>query len=64
MIRGAGFTPAKRDNKYDLLQIHDGENAPDKMVTDWSSQEQGALIAHTSSNNTACNNSVPLTINQ
>ena len=64
MIRGAGFTPAKRDNKYDLLQLHDGDNAPDKMVTDWSSQEQDALIAHTSSNNTACNNSVPLTINQ
>jgi hypothetical protein len=47
MIRGAGFTPAKRDNRYDLLQIHNDENSPDKQITDWSGQDQERLISHT-----------------
>ena len=36
LIRGGGFTPAQRDNYYDILRIHDGPNSPDLSVTDWS----------------------------
>jgi hypothetical protein len=58
MIREAGFTPAKRDNRYDLLQVHDGENAPDKLVKDWSTLETKRLICHTEDCAT-----IPLTVN-
>jgi cyclic dehypoxanthinyl futalosine synthase len=47
MIREAGFTPAKRDNRYDLLQIHDGDNSPDRIVTDWSLLNKDKLVSHT-----------------
>lgn len=36
LIRGAGFTPAQRDNTYDILRIHDTPASPDLAVTDWS----------------------------
>ena len=39
LIRDAGFTPAQRDNVYDILSIKDdapGSDAPDLRVTDWS----------------------------
>lgn len=36
LIRDAGFTPAQRNNTYDILSIKDGANAPDRMVADWS----------------------------
>ncbi|MCE2966502.1 MAG: radical SAM protein [Phycisphaerales bacterium] len=38
LIRGAGFTPAQRNNTYDIIRVHDGANghAPDLDVTDWS----------------------------
>lgn len=36
LIRGAGFTPAQRNNTYDILRIHDGPDSPDLRVTDWS----------------------------
>lgn len=36
LIRGAGFVPAQRDNVYDVLRVHDGPDAPDRRVTDWS----------------------------
>lgn len=42
LIREAGFTPAQRDNVYDLLKVHDASLAntpgfcPDLKVTDWS----------------------------
>jgi len=36
LIRGAGFTPAQRNNVYDLLKVHDGPDSPDLRVTDWS----------------------------
>jgi cyclic dehypoxanthinyl futalosine synthase len=47
MIRGADFTPAKRDNQYNLLEVHDGDNAPDRIVHDWSILEKDRLISHT-----------------
>jgi cyclic dehypoxanthinyl futalosine synthase len=59
MIREAGFTPAQRDNRYDLLTIHDGENSPDQLVTDWSALDNDRLVSHTSDCNT-----VPLTVTQ
>lgn len=36
LIRDAGFTPAQRDNVYDVLSVKDGPDAPDRLVTDWS----------------------------
>ena len=47
LIREAGFTPAKRDNRYDILQIHDGDDAPDRVVQDWSKRNQERLLRHT-----------------
>ncbi len=36
LIRDAGFTPAQRNNTYDVLRLHDGPGSPDLRVTDWS----------------------------
>ncbi len=36
LIRDAGFTPAQRDNVYDVVQVHAGVEAPDRQVSDWS----------------------------
>lgn len=36
LIRESGFTPAQRNNTYDVLAMHDGPEAPDRRVTDWS----------------------------
>src|SRR4051812_6119892 len=42
LIRGAGFTPAQRNNTYDVIRTHPAaapgqlETAPDLSVTDWS----------------------------
>lgn len=36
LIRESGFLPAQRNNTYDVLRIHDGKDAPDLSVTDWS----------------------------
>ena len=47
MIREVGFTPAKRDNRYNLLKIQDGNDAPDQLVTDWSLLEKNRLISQT-----------------
>ncbi|MCK4871401.1 MAG: radical SAM protein [Phycisphaerales bacterium] len=45
LIRGAGFTPAQRDNEYNLLAVHDGPNSPDLRVTNWSTQRT-AMVQH------------------
>ncbi|MEK6701608.1 MAG: radical SAM protein [Planctomycetota bacterium] len=36
LIRDAGFIPAQRNNTYDILNIHDGPESPDRRVADWS----------------------------
>ncbi len=36
LIRESGFTPAQRDNTYDILRVQEGADAPDVRVTDWS----------------------------
>ena len=43
LIRDAGFTPAQRNNRYELLKVHDGADAPDRRVSDWSTQRAKAL---------------------
>ena len=43
LIRDAGFTPAQRGNGYELLKVHRGDDAPDRRVTDWSTQRAAAL---------------------
>ncbi len=45
LIRDAGFTPAQRNNAYDLLKIHDGDDAPDCRVSDWSTTRRERLVA-------------------
>ncbi|MEL6741320.1 MAG: radical SAM protein [Planctomycetota bacterium] len=36
LIRDAGFTPAQRNNTYDLMSVKTGPDSPDLMVSDWS----------------------------
>jgi cyclic dehypoxanthinyl futalosine synthase len=37
LIRDAGFTPAQRNNTYDVINLHAGDPTdPDLAVTDWS----------------------------
>lgn len=36
LIRDAGFTPAQRNNEYNLLKVHTGASSPDRRMTDWS----------------------------
>ncbi|MEX2216963.1 MAG: radical SAM protein [Phycisphaeraceae bacterium] len=36
LIRDSGYTPAQRDNRYNLLRVHDGPDSPDLSVSDWS----------------------------
>ena len=44
LIRDAGFTPAQRNNTYDVLKLHAGEPAdPDLAVTDWSTHRARRL---------------------
>jgi len=43
LIRGAGFTPAQRDNSYQVLKSHEGSDAPDLQVEDWSTQRSQKL---------------------
>lgn len=45
LIRDAGFIPAQRDNAYRILQTHAGPDAPDRQVTDWSTQRADRLYA-------------------
>ncbi len=51
LIRESGFTPAQRDNAYDVLRVHDAWRAgqqsycPDLAVTDWSKHRAKRLHA-------------------
>jgi len=36
LIRDAGFTPAQRNNEYNLLKVHSGADSPDQRIDDWS----------------------------
>lgn len=37
LIRDAGYVPAQRDNRYNLLHVHD-QAGPDLEIADWSTQ--------------------------
>jgi cyclic dehypoxanthinyl futalosine synthase len=44
LVRDAGFTPAQRNNTYDILRTHDDPKAsPDGRVTDWSTHRARKL---------------------
>jgi cyclic dehypoxanthinyl futalosine synthase len=45
LIRDAGFTPAQRNNTYDILRVHDGDDSPDMQVRDWSRHRTKRLHA-------------------
>jgi cyclic dehypoxanthinyl futalosine synthase len=47
LIRDAGFIPAQRGNAYNLLKVHDGDDAPDRRIDDWSSLRGDRLHVHT-----------------
>jgi cyclic dehypoxanthinyl futalosine synthase len=53
LIRDAGFTPAQRDNRYEFLKIHDGLDAPDRQIEDWSTQRAKALHIESKPNEAA-----------
>ncbi|MCA9295266.1 MAG: radical SAM protein [Phycisphaerales bacterium] len=50
LIRDAGFVPAQRNNAYDLITVHDGPNAPDRNVTDWSTLRSQRLHVEQAAN--------------
>ena len=52
LIRDAGFTPAQRDNVYNILKTHDGDDAPDRQVDDWSHFRAQALHQESSDEDT------------
>jgi cyclic dehypoxanthinyl futalosine synthase len=46
MVREAGFTPAQRNNRYDIIRVHDeSPEAPDLRVKDWSEHRARRLHA-------------------
>lgn len=47
LVRDAGFVPAQRDNRYDILRIHDGPDSPDRVVKDWSAHRAQRLHVQT-----------------
>ena len=49
LIRQAGFTPAQRDNAYDILRVQDGPESPDLGVADWSTHRARRLHVQTPS---------------
>ncbi|MBT4530038.1 MAG: radical SAM protein [Phycisphaerae bacterium] len=52
MIRESGFTPAKRNNQYEILSVQDSDDAPDRQVTDWSLLNKNRLFSHTEDSKT------------
>jgi cyclic dehypoxanthinyl futalosine synthase len=61
LIRDAGFTPAQRNNEYNLLKVHGSADpsAPDICITDWSSLRAKKLHVQTSAQEES---RVPLTV--
>ncbi len=49
LVRDAGFVPAQRNNRYDILKSHPpGPNSPDGSVADWSTHRARQLHKQTS----------------
>src|SRR5204862_687636 len=48
LVRDAGFTPAQRNNRYDIIRVHDASpDAPDTRVHDWSQHRARRLHVQT-----------------
>lgn len=49
LIRTAGFTPAQRNNEYNLLRVYPDSHseAPDLLVNDWSDQRVHRMVLQT-----------------
>ncbi|MFW6059039.1 MAG: radical SAM protein [Phycisphaeraceae bacterium] len=62
LIRESGFTPAQRDNRYQFIKVHDGDDAPDRQVTDWSRHRAKQLHIEQGSQPGDEGDTVPLTI--
>ncbi|MEZ6244174.1 MAG: radical SAM protein [Phycisphaerales bacterium] len=60
LIRDAGFTPAQRNNRYDVIRLHAGKTSPDRVVTDWS--EHRAKRLHVEKAPTVVVNAADLTV--
>ena len=54
LIRDAGFTPAQRDNHYNILKTHNTDNSPDLQVQDWSTMRIKSLHHENDSETSAC----------
>ncbi len=63
LIRGAGYTPAQRDNAYRLLKVHAG-SGPDLAVTDWSTQRVKRLHIEQAHDESSGGGTVALTVSQ
>ncbi|MCH2134491.1 MAG: radical SAM protein [Phycisphaerales bacterium] len=59
LIREAGFTPAQRNNAYEILKTHDGPASPDLSVTDWSTLRAQRLHVE---NDKGCDSVVDVTV--
>ncbi len=60
LIRDAGFTPAQRNNRYDVVRLHRGQSSPDRKVNDWS--EHRAKRLHVESAAPAATSPADLTV--
>ncbi|QDU32819.1 Aminodeoxyfutalosine synthase [Poriferisphaera corsica] len=60
LIRTAGYTPAERDNSYNILNIYTNDNidAPDLAVEDWSTQRATTIHYEDGSSSGTCD-SIP-----
>jgi len=45
LIRDAGFLPAQRDSHYNVIRTQSGDDAPDRLVSDWSTHRADRLHA-------------------
>ncbi len=66
LIRDAGHTPAQRNNRYELLHVHDDPaTSPDGQVTDWSTQRatNPQLPTETDPGDEGKNGTVQVTVN-
>ncbi|MEX0886245.1 MAG: radical SAM protein [Phycisphaeraceae bacterium] len=62
LIREAGYTPAQRDNAYNFIKVHHGDDSPDRQVTDWSAHRARKLHVEGAPQPSAAVESVTLTI--
>jgi len=64
LIRDAGFTPAQRDNTYNLLKVHDTAAAPDLSIEDWSTLRAQRLHVQSDTNGSSpAGQVIELTVN-